>query len=235
MDVFSPGTPLSPVPCFTPYRKYCAPRKFVYAARMRRKPTKAEAELWRSIKCGCAGFKFRNQSVILGWIVDFYCPAAGLVIEVDGGIHNKYREYDRHRTEVLERIGLRVIRFTNEEVLDDVQIIFTIVRDILLASGLPRPTYTPKPGGLRARWIEGVTFAKEKGVAIAPYYLECPECHAILYWLKYPMMYGDTMRSENVLHPDGTSIRPDELLRCECHPESFRNVEYLRKLVKKFV
>jgi very-short-patch-repair endonuclease len=65
------------------------------------------------------GRKFRRQSSIKSFIVDFYCPEEKLVIEVDGDFHfdEKAMKDDRKRTQILEEEGLKVIRFENQEVL----------------------------------------------------------------------------------------------------------------------
>jgi very-short-patch-repair endonuclease len=65
------------------------------------------------------GVKFRRQVPLDCFVVDFYCHAAKLVVELDGKQHEWFSDYDAGRTEVLERVGLRVIRFTNAEVCDD--------------------------------------------------------------------------------------------------------------------
>ena len=62
------------------------------------------------------GYKFRRQHSIGGYIADFYCPSKKLVIEIDGPQHLKNKEYDEIRTEYFEGLGIKVIRFTNEEV-----------------------------------------------------------------------------------------------------------------------
>ncbi len=88
------------------------------AREMRTNPTPAENHLWQRIrKQQVLGFKFRRQYPIDRFIVDFYCTEARLVIEVDGGIHETQEEADQLRTELLESLGLRVLRFTNGEVL----------------------------------------------------------------------------------------------------------------------
>jgi 5-methyltetrahydrofolate--homocysteine methyltransferase len=91
------------------------------AARDNRKaPTPAEALLWQLLRSDRArGFTFRRQHAIGPYIVDFYCAAASLVIEVDGPIHDQQQEEDAARTEFIEQLGLRVLRFTNKEVLED--------------------------------------------------------------------------------------------------------------------
>lgn len=87
------------------------------ARRMRRKPTPAEAVMWSHLRARrLGGHKFRRQHPIDPYIVDFYCAQAGLVVEIDGDIHARQAEYDRARTAWLEKKGLRVIRFTNTQV-----------------------------------------------------------------------------------------------------------------------
>jgi very-short-patch-repair endonuclease len=63
------------------------------------------------------GVRFRRQQVIQGFIVDFYCHQAGLVVEVDGDVHNLQKEEDERREKVLSELGLRVVRFGNDEVM----------------------------------------------------------------------------------------------------------------------
>ncbi|MEX0788382.1 MAG: DUF559 domain-containing protein [Anaerolineales bacterium] len=63
------------------------------------------------------GIHFRRQQVIRGFLVDFYCHAAGLAIEIDGEAHRNQFEYDQARDGHLKEVGVRVIRFKNEDVL----------------------------------------------------------------------------------------------------------------------
>ncbi|BAZ29169.1 hypothetical protein NIES4074_16070 [Cylindrospermum sp. NIES-4074] len=88
------------------------------ARQMRTEPTLAEKLLWQRLKNRqLLGFKFRRQQVIDRFIVDFYCHETKLVIEVDGEIHNYTQAEDAIRQEFLESLGLRVVRFNNEDVL----------------------------------------------------------------------------------------------------------------------
>ena len=92
--------------------------------------TPAEEKLWDRLRNRKFNrLKFRRQHPIDKYIVDFICMKKKLVVEVDGGIHNeiKQKEYDGERTKDLEGYGLRVIRFSNEEVLDGV---FKVLKDI---------------------------------------------------------------------------------------------------------
>ncbi len=85
---------------------------------MRNNGTKAEAVLWKYIKNKKGyGFQFHRQKNIGKYIVDFYCPKLGLVIEVDGNSHDNKYEYDRKRNEYLEKLGLCVLHIDNDDVL----------------------------------------------------------------------------------------------------------------------
>jgi very-short-patch-repair endonuclease len=101
-------------------------RELIYHAQeLRRNMTDCERKLWRRLKHRELGFKFRRQMPIGNYIADFACPAARIVIELDGGQHgsDEAEALDRIRTAAIERSGFRVIRFWNHEVieqLDDV-------------------------------------------------------------------------------------------------------------------
>ncbi len=90
------------------------------ARQMRAAPTLAERLLWEHLRDRqVGGLKFRRQHGIERFIVDFYCAEMRLVIEVDGPIHEYTQEEDAVRQQFLESQGLRVLRFTNDEVLND--------------------------------------------------------------------------------------------------------------------
>jgi very-short-patch-repair endonuclease len=87
------------------------------ARELRRGQTDAEGRLWGELRARrLGGWKWRRQSPIGPFIVDFYCPAARLVVELDGSQHLDQIEYDRRRTQYFERGGLRVIRFGSENI-----------------------------------------------------------------------------------------------------------------------
>jgi 5-methyltetrahydrofolate--homocysteine methyltransferase len=95
-----------------------------YALNHRNKPTDAEAALWELVKSKkLEGFKFRRQHIIGNYITDLVCLDRRLVIEIDGLIHQlpENKESDAERTEWLNSKGLKVIRFTNDEVLYDTE------------------------------------------------------------------------------------------------------------------
>ena len=85
---------------------------------MRRAPTQAEERIWKHLRSGkLRGLKFRRQHPVGRFIVDFYCVSAGLVVEVDGPIHDEQADADAERQLYLEAMGLRVLRFSNDEAL----------------------------------------------------------------------------------------------------------------------
>jgi very-short-patch-repair endonuclease len=84
------------------------------AKRLRNASTPFEALLWRRISRAQLGAKFRRQHVIENCIVDFFCPAKGLIIEIDGGTHDPRKDGARDRTHAC--LGYSTIRFTNAEV-----------------------------------------------------------------------------------------------------------------------
>ncbi|MCE5238784.1 DUF559 domain-containing protein [bacterium] len=101
-----------------------AARKRVQARHLRQNMTPAESGLWQSLRASrLGGHHFRRQQIIDGYIVDFYCHAAGLVIEVDGDVHGFQREEDTVRQQVLERRGLQVLRYTNRDLAGDLRYI----------------------------------------------------------------------------------------------------------------
>ena len=87
------------------------------AAAMRANPTEPERRLWMALRDSrLTGFKFRRQ-VIMGWrIVDFFCPAKALVIEIDGETHDRERD-DKRDAALIAATGFRVLRFTNLEIM----------------------------------------------------------------------------------------------------------------------
>jgi very-short-patch-repair endonuclease len=75
--------------------------------------------VWQEIRTNKLGVRFRRQQVIQGFIVNFYCHKAGLVIEVDGDVHDLQKEEDERWEKALSVLGLRVVRFQNDEVVRD--------------------------------------------------------------------------------------------------------------------
>lgn len=112
------------------------------AREKRQHPTTAEDALWQHIRGRkLCDTKFRRQHSIGQFIVDFYSVQAKLVIEVDGDIHHYTQEEDALRQEFIEAQGFTVLRFTNDEVLKNIE---TVLDKI--AAYLPHPP-TPSPNG----------------------------------------------------------------------------------------
>ena len=95
------------------------------ANRLRKEMTKAEACLWKYVlRAGkMKGYGFRRQRPVLNYIADFMCKELMLIVEVDGSIHEleEIRKNDEQRQKVLEEAGFTVLRFTNNEVLTNIQ------------------------------------------------------------------------------------------------------------------
>jgi very-short-patch-repair endonuclease len=84
--------------------------------------TAAEQAMWHVLKGRqISGLKFRRQHPFGDYILDFVCLESKLVIEVDGGQHSDNKEYDAIRTDVLQQAGLKVLRFWNNEVLQEIE------------------------------------------------------------------------------------------------------------------
>jgi very-short-patch-repair endonuclease len=99
------------------------------ARELRLRQTPTEQRLWECLRAGrLDGLRFRRQQPIGPYIVDFYCSVAKLVVEVDGGVHAEQVEYDQERDAHLVDYGLRVMRFTNEAVLHDLEAVLTAIR-----------------------------------------------------------------------------------------------------------
>ncbi|HAQ37227.1 MAG TPA: hypothetical protein DCX89_09280 [Saprospirales bacterium] len=97
---------------------------FRRAEELRSRMTPPEKELWEVLKNKkLGGYKFRRQHPILKFILDFYCHEAKLGIELDGNIHEIPGQeiYDKERTEVLNEFGITIIRFQNDDILNDIE------------------------------------------------------------------------------------------------------------------
>ena len=103
------------------------------ARHMRKYPTEAEEVLWNFLRRKQLGFRFYRQHIIGDYIVDFVCIEKALVIEVDGKYHTdgEQKQEDEIRENWLKHIGYRVLRFTNEEVLCNIDNTITIIKQHL--------------------------------------------------------------------------------------------------------
>jgi very-short-patch-repair endonuclease len=103
----------------------------LFARRLRRDMTDAEQRLWRALRELELRNRFRRQHPIGASIVDFACPAAKLVIEVDGGQHAINEAEDEARTQELARHGYRVIRFWNGDVMENIEGVLLAIKQAL--------------------------------------------------------------------------------------------------------
>ncbi|RZK32969.1 MAG: endonuclease domain-containing protein [Hymenobacter sp.] len=99
----------------------------------RKQPTEAEARLWQELRGEKLGAQFRRQHAIDTYIVDFVCMRAKLIVEADGGIHTdpEQAEYDAGRTALLQEYGFQVLRFTNEEILEQTPRVIANIRQAI--------------------------------------------------------------------------------------------------------
>ncbi len=99
------------------------PQRRANAKRMRKALTDAELKLWNALRAHrLMGLSFRRQLPIAGYIVDFACPTHRLIVELDGSQHAEKpnADYDATRTRRLESVGWTVIRFWNDDILNDI-------------------------------------------------------------------------------------------------------------------
>ena len=122
------------------------PGSLEFARHLRREGTDAETLLWRHLRDRqLAGHKFRRQHPLPPYVLDFYCEALRLGIELDGGQHylDEGQQYDRRRSEYLLCQGIRVLRFSNREVLLELP---AVLERIYQAVAAPSPL-APLPEG----------------------------------------------------------------------------------------
>jgi very-short-patch-repair endonuclease len=105
--------------------------KLQRAKELRQDMTPAEKILWQELRGNKLGVHFRRQQIIAGFIVDFYCHRAALVIEVDGDIHDLQKEEDVRREKVLKELGLKVVRFKNDEVILDLSGVVGKIKELI--------------------------------------------------------------------------------------------------------
>jgi very-short-patch-repair endonuclease len=111
--------------------------------RLRRESTDAEQMLWRHLRSRqLDGFKFRRQMWLCGFIADFACVEAKLVVEADGGQHAEAEDYDRQRSDAFAAEGYRTLRFWNNDILENIDGVLMAIRE-----ALPSPSHPAAPGG----------------------------------------------------------------------------------------
>jgi very-short-patch-repair endonuclease len=112
------------------------------ARQFRKEPTTSEEILWQAIRGRkLDGRRFRRQQPIGVFVVDFYCSAEKLIVEVDGPIHELQREHDQQRQELLESLGLKMARVTSKQVETDIDSALALIRQFYTASDPPLPPW----------------------------------------------------------------------------------------------
>jgi ATP-dependent exoDNAse (exonuclease V) beta subunit/very-short-patch-repair endonuclease len=124
------------------------------AKEMRKEPTHAEKVLWMELKSkSLENYKFRQQHLIDDFIVDFVCLSKKLVVEVDGEYHftNEQIQFDKNRTNTLNKLGYKVIRFTNEQVVKSISDVLNKIKEELILQetflNSSSPVMAPSPSG----------------------------------------------------------------------------------------
>ena len=108
--------------------KRTTPKVFAHAKELHRNLTPAEAKLWARLRAHrMAGVHFRNQHAIGNYVVDFCAPRKKLIIELDGSQHLEQEEYDSERTAFFKSKGYRVLRFWNNDVLNDLDSMLKVI------------------------------------------------------------------------------------------------------------
>jgi very-short-patch-repair endonuclease len=111
-----------------------------YSRSLRKNMTNAEVLLWSKIRRkSLGGYQFYRQKIIGSYIVDFYCHKAKLVIEVDGGQHYspEGKQKDMVRDNYMNRLGLRVLRFSDREILENLDVVMEMIWRSLYAVESP--------------------------------------------------------------------------------------------------
>jgi leucyl-tRNA synthetase len=113
-------------------------KKLLTKARiLRKKMTTAEKILWCALRRNNLNIKFKRQSPFefgkYNYIADFYCPTKKLIVELDGGIHNdlEIREYDSYREEIFKEMGYEILRFSNNEVINNLNEVILKIKNII--------------------------------------------------------------------------------------------------------
>ena len=104
-----------------------------HTKRMKEYPTDAERLLWLHLQKSKLGLPFRRQYIIADNIADFACLPAHLVIEIDGGYHDDIRQqyHDQARTNEIEKLGFKVIRFKNEDIFTRLDYVIETIKTII--------------------------------------------------------------------------------------------------------
>lgn len=109
-------------------RSKSSPKKHAFAKKLRANLTRPEKILWKRLCSKKLGVWFYSQSLMYGYIVDFWCPSAGIAVEVDGKSHRGRKAYDSKRDAVLLKKGIITMRFTNTAVRRNPAAVAALIR-----------------------------------------------------------------------------------------------------------
>ena len=117
------------------------PAIFEKAEELMARMTPAEEKLWNSIKINDWHLKFRRQHPLAHYIADFYCHSVKLVIELDGGYHEnqEVKIYDDARENEIKQLGVTVLRFKNEEVINNIKLVLSKISEVIASIKKPSP------------------------------------------------------------------------------------------------
>lgn len=172
-------------------RMHAGASRFLYerARELRDKETYAESLLWGYLKTKPLGLKFRRQHPYSVYILDFYCHALKLVIEVDGSIHNRedVKANDVERQRLLEEDGLKVMRFSNYQVEKQLKEVITQIEEYILMNTMKNPDdrslensieALPSPSG--AGGLRSIIFCAGLGTRFKPWTDQHPKALAVI-------------------------------------------------------
>ena len=121
--------------------QHVSAEQLLFARKLRREMTPVERRLWARLRrCQIGGHRFRRQQILGRFVADFYCASARLAIEIDGDTHDDAAR-DTARDCAIARLGVRVVRFTNSQVLHEIE---SVLESILLE--IERDEDAPSPG-----------------------------------------------------------------------------------------
>jgi very-short-patch-repair endonuclease len=123
-----------------------------FSRRLRNHSTLGEILLWKKLRAGTMmTYTFNRQKPLNRYIVDFYCKPLNLVIEVDGGYHNTAIQQikDKERQQILESMGLNFLRFPDEQVREDIEMVLTTIKNYILDYEEKNPELKTAPNRYR--------------------------------------------------------------------------------------
>ncbi|MDF7777072.1 DUF559 domain-containing protein [Sphingomonas sp. AOB5] len=115
-------------------------RPTIRAQQLRREATPAERTLWRELSESKIGFKFSRQMPVGAYVCDFLCRSERLAIELDGESHAATAKLDRRRDDFIRAQGIRTIRFSNADVMGNLEGVVAEIRSVLATRPTPSPS-----------------------------------------------------------------------------------------------